>query len=77
MTRTVLFAAILAGTVSAASAQVATVPNPANPTPAYPIATDGTPLPPLDARAYQTKPATEHFLSLFSGRPTDVAGRAR
>ena len=77
MTRTVLFAALLIGSMSAASAQVGTVPDPSNPTPAYPIATDGTPLPPMIAPAGRSAAATDNFIALFDGRSTIETSRGR
>lgn len=43
MLRSIVTATVFVGLVSVASAQ--TVPSPSNPTPDFPVATDGTPLP--------------------------------
>lgn len=68
MIRTVLFAAVLAGTASTAFAEVGTVPSPSNPTPAYPIATDGSPLPPSYSVGSQFAPTNRAgMLSSYNG----------
>lgn len=75
MLRTVLFAAVLAGTATTAFAQVGTMPNPADPTPAFPVATDGTPLPPSYSTGSRFAPlARQGQLSTFTG---EYAERAR
>ncbi len=43
MLRSIITATMLVGLVSVASAQ--TIPSPSDPTPDFPVATDGTPLP--------------------------------
>ena len=43
MLRSIITATLFTGLVTVASAQ--TIPSPSNPTPDFPIATDGTPLP--------------------------------
>ena len=77
MTRTLLFAAVLAGTVSAAAAQVYTVPNPANPNPDHPIATDGSPLPRMNGADARFAPAGRNGLSTYTGEYSVEIPRAR
>lgn len=64
MLRSIITATMFAGLVTVASAQ--TVPSPSNPTPDFPIATDGTPLPSAlnGARAVTSR---SDALPLFNG----------
>ena len=70
--KTVVAGAFAIGFVSVAHAQSAQVPNPTNPFPAYPIATDGTPLPsqanngPINGY--------DNGTGLFAGRSASVGG---
>ncbi len=68
MIRIVFLAAVLSGAATTAFAQVGTMPNPADPTPAFPIATDGSPLPPSYSAGSRFAPlARQGALSTFTG----------
>lgn len=77
MVRFALVPAFVLALASAAAAQTATIPTPSNPTPDYPVATDGTPLPSaIDGR---TRPVYGALgtLPVFTGLYVTPRDRAR
>ena len=65
MLRSIVTATMFVGFVSVASAQ--TVPSPSNPTPDFPVATDGTPLPAASTGTQRVVASRSDALPSFNG----------